>query len=931
MTRRAFLLSLILVLAGVFCFAQESGLRINEFQASNLGTIKDDDGLFSDWIELYNPTAASINLAGWSLTDDASVPKKWVFPDVSLGAGGYLVVFASGNDRRIPGQPLHVGFKLSASGEYLGLNSPTGQVVSVFNPFPEQETDRSYGYYSSAWLTFRSPTPGKLNTDSSVFRYPVPVFSRQRGLYTQPFELTIRCPMSDAAVYYTTDGSAPSPSNGTFYTKPLIVTGTTVLRAIAIGLLPNALKTGDSPIASHTFLFPEQVVQQNNTPAGYPANWGKYSTISGYAIADYEMDPVLMAEPVYAAKVKTALTELPIISLTTNKENFFSSAKDSVTGGIYYWVGSPAGSDRTGRGWERPVSFEYFFASDTVSLQADCGIELHGGHSRVPEKCPKHSFKLVFKNEYGPSRLNFPLFGKENAPDINAFNLRAGFGNTWVHQEPTEQKLGVYCRDEWTKLTQSRMGHLSTHFTHAHLFINGIYWGLFNPSEKPDEEFCESYLGGKKEEYDIIEVDEITGNNVYASAGTLDAWDRLMALLVTPADPASFQRILGNNADGTPNPAFDPLLDMDNFIDYMILNYYGGNSDWDYHNWIAYRNRLTPNKGFQFLCWDSEHMLKNVNANLAPTVKPKSHVYILQQLKLNPNFARMWGDRLQKHCFNGGSLTPEVAAQTCVDALAPIENSIYAESARWGDYRRDVHPWKAGAELYRKDTQFETQKKALFETFFPKRTDVFVGQMKTAGLFPTVSAPLFKVNGSVVLKDTLEQVDQLSMAVASGSVYFTKNDIDPVKWANDGTGVVAESAQLYVAAFSPDKSMTIKARALYQGAWSAMNEKMFMVREPIVGLNSEVQLVAQISVVNAPNPFVNQTTFRYSVPFDAQVRLEMFDVSGRLVSVLVNERMEAGTYEKLYDGSALTRGVYVCRFNVSGSFQHQHVFKISKW
>lgn len=931
MTLRYLLMTFLFLWSSASVFSQGLSLRINEFQASNVATLTDEEGIYSDWIELYNSSTSSVNLTGWSLTDDPAMPRKWVFPNVSLNAGDYLVVFASGNDRRIAGKPLHVGFKLSADGEYLALNAPDGNASTVFNPYPEQAPDQSYGYFNNALVVLKKPSPGKVNSDTSVLRFPAPVVSRQRGLYYQPFDLTLSCPMPNAAIYYTLDGSVPSPSNGTFYTKPLNISGTTVLRAVAIASYPNGLNTDDSPIASHTYLFPSSMAKQNNTPAGYPANWGKYSTLSGYAIADYEMDPVLMAEPAYAAKVETALTELPIISLTTHRDNLFSSEKDSVTGGIYYWVGSPAGSDHTGRGWERPVSFEYFFAPDAVSMQVDCGLELHGGHSRVPEKCPKHSFKLVFKSKYGPSKLRFPFFGKGLADEINAFNLRAGFGNTWVHQEPTEQKLAVYCRDEWAKQTQLLMGQPSTHFNYAHLFINGIYWGLFNPTEKADEDFCSTYLGGSSTEWDVIEVDESVGNKVVASSGTVEAWNRLLALMPSASDPIVYQQIQGKNPDGSMSPSLDPLLDVENFIDYLLLNFYGGNTDWDYHNWIAVRNRYTPDKGFRFICWDSEHMLKSVNENRLTMSNPGVVMGIFQQLRKNPLFVRELGDRMQKHCFNNGSLTPAAGIKTCSALMEVIDNSIYAESARWGDYRKDVHPWKSGAEFYRKDTHFDAQKKVLLETYFPQRTDKFVALMKTAELFPSVSAPLIKVNGSVTTKDTLERVDKLSLSVASGTIYYSKDNSDPVKWANDGSGAVAATAQLYTAAFTPSSSVNIKARALYQGVWSALNEQRFILREPIVGLNPEVELLKQISVTNHPNPFASQTTFRYTIPFDAKVRLEMFDVSGRLVSVLVNEQLDAGSYEMHFDGSELPRGIYLCRFNVSGVHQKQQVFKISKW
>lgn len=120
---------------------------ISEFMASNGKTLADEDGDYSDWIELYNTGSVTVNLNGWYLTDNASQLTKWRLPAVSLPAKGLLVVFASSKNRAVVGAPLHTSFSLGAGGEYLGLIRPDGvTVASAFAPqFPEQFRDVSYG------------------------------------------------------------------------------------------------------------------------------------------------------------------------------------------------------------------------------------------------------------------------------------------------------------------------------------------------------------------------------------------------------------------------------------------------------------------------------------------------------------------------------------------------------------------------------------------------------------------------------------------------------------------------------------------------------------------------------------------------------------------------------------------------------------------
>jgi hypothetical protein len=131
-----------------------AGVVINEFLADNQSGIVDQDSTHSDWIELRNTDATSVNVAGWSLTDDSLSLGKWHFPSVSIPAGGYLLVFASGKDRAVAGQELHTNFSLDNDGEYLALVKPDGTTIAdSYNPYPAQDPDISYGKGASSVIT----------------------------------------------------------------------------------------------------------------------------------------------------------------------------------------------------------------------------------------------------------------------------------------------------------------------------------------------------------------------------------------------------------------------------------------------------------------------------------------------------------------------------------------------------------------------------------------------------------------------------------------------------------------------------------------------------------------------------------------------------------------------------------------------------------
>jgi spore coat protein CotH len=125
----------------------QAQIVLAEFMAKNVSVLKDEDGQYSDWIEVYNNSTNPVNLANWALTDIAGNLTKWLFPATNLGPRQFLVVFASNKDRRVPGAPLHTNFKLDDVGEYLALVAPDGtNIATEFAPtYPPQIADVSYG------------------------------------------------------------------------------------------------------------------------------------------------------------------------------------------------------------------------------------------------------------------------------------------------------------------------------------------------------------------------------------------------------------------------------------------------------------------------------------------------------------------------------------------------------------------------------------------------------------------------------------------------------------------------------------------------------------------------------------------------------------------------------------------------------------------
>jgi hypothetical protein len=167
-----------LLLCISFCcgtpLALGQSVEISEWMAANNSILIDDDDDRSDWIEIHNNSFTAINLEGWSLTDDPEHLDIWEFPSITLFPNGYMVVFASGKDRKAPGAPLHTHFSLAREGDYLALLDPSGNIATEFAPmYPEQFTDVSFGSGVSraeevVLLSEPAPARALIPTDGSL-------------------------------------------------------------------------------------------------------------------------------------------------------------------------------------------------------------------------------------------------------------------------------------------------------------------------------------------------------------------------------------------------------------------------------------------------------------------------------------------------------------------------------------------------------------------------------------------------------------------------------------------------------------------------------------------------------------------------------------------------------------------------------------------
>jgi hypothetical protein len=799
------LLSFVLyLLLAVFMLAEgaysaEVPLVINEFMASNSSCIEDPQGEFDDWIEIHNYGTKAIDIGGFYLTDNLSNPAKWRIPDnnpaaTTIGAGGYLLIWA---DNDIADTGLHANFKLDAGGEEIGLYNSDGVTMIDSIIFANQTTDISFGRYPDTgdnWQVFISPSPAAQNNDEYLGEVAGTKFSHNRGFYEAPFSVTIATETKDATIYYTLDGTEPFDIEGRFltgtaYTAPIPITTTTTLRAMAFkpGFKPSNME-------AHTYIFLDDVLKQNG--AGFPNTWGP-------ARADYQMDPEVVNDPAYHNRIKDDLKAVLTISLVMPVDDWFNRSSDPAVGGIY---ANPAWEDIYREPAERSVSVEFFDPSTSQQFQLQAGVRIAGGSSTGPWNMDKLSMRLKFTGLYGATKLRFPVFGDDATDQFDTLVLDARMNNSWAFVMTGLTRPGVssrdsaqYTRDQYVCDIHNAMGGFSPHGRHVHLYLNGLYWGLYWLHERPDEHFAAAYFGGEDEDYDVLKHNS---GQVINGSGT--DYNRMFSLansgLISDEQYESIQQ----------------YLDVPNLIDYMITNFYVGNTDWAHQNWYATRSHIDPDSRWRYHSWDAEKCLEMLDYNSPHRCRrPKgSPLYLHDHLTLNNEYRMLFADHVHRHFFNDGCLTPDGATNLYHIRLNDVDKAVVGESARWGDNQR--------SRPYTRNIEWIRERDWLLTEYFPKRTSIVLDQFKSRGWYPNIGAPVFGINGTYKHGGQISTDDLLSMSAPAGTIWYTLDGSDP---RSPGTPqqaaiLVPENADKRVIIPSGDISENFKGRGDFDdSAW----------------------------------------------------------------------------------------------------------------
>ena len=825
------------ILATLFCCPAQAELIISEFVADSAGAILDSDGDDSDWIEIHNPTDGTLSTAGLFLTDDRDLLTKWPLPSIDLAPLEYILVFASGKDRRDPTGELHTNFSLAASGEYLALIGADGVTpVAEFADEQRQFFGTSFGFGipedAAAGTTpqlgyLAEPTPRAANAALEFTDFVRDTtFDVDRGFFDAPIDVTIASPTLGSTIVYTTNGDTPTLDEGIQVTSSettapiatVTISTTTPLRAAAFkdGLRPTNIDT-------QTYLFLDDVVVQPEQPEGYPLPWAQLSgRTTVELVGTYEMSPAVVDAVYSRDELKEALRDLPTISIVTDVDNLFDPSR-----------GIQVNPEDAGVRSERRVSVEFIDFDNSPDLQLDAGIRMNGNASRRTDR-PKHNYRLAFRSEYGAGRLRYPVFGENAATDtFNQLVIRGFNGDAWTHPNSDVFTFATYIRDQWYRDSLRAMGYPEVLQREAHVYFNGLYWGVHHIFERIEDEWAAERFGGEDVDWEGFRI--VSGTNIEIIAGTPAEEGALML--------ESWNTVLEAAAEGD-LATVEQFLDLDQFMDYVILNYHGGNGDWDQNN-VRVMRRINPPGKFQWFCHDTERAgfasLSNPGIRVDITRKNTTDAptAVVTNLRRNPRssveFNLRFADRVYKQLFNDGPLTPENGAARWAARADILRNPLKAESARWGDYRDDGNPLTL--------VQWEASLDRELNDWFPERTPITIQQLRNVGLYPPIDPPVFNQHGGSVPNGF-----QVTLSNLDDATYITTDGTDP----RLPDGSISPTASLVTdsTVITISGSQTLKARSLTtEGTFSALTEATFLAGTPLAG-----NLVISELYYNPPGP-----------------------------------------------------------------------------
>lgn len=552
-------LSILLTLS-VLSMAHADNLVINELMTSNAGVAMSPATNFDSWIEIYNPNAKAINLAGMYLSDDATNLTRWQMPDDigSVPAKGFLVIWLGSSEIKSNQTP----FKLDCDGGTICLSDKNGQLITSVT-YPEAYSRTAWARTTDGkeeWKWTADATPGATNS-TAVFastRLEPPVVSVGSQLINSPISFHLDIP-EGATLMYSTDCSVPVA----------VSNDTTIEDNGNVPTWTNWVRNGDCE--------------------GNESTDGQFtvSRTTNYVFRLFK-DGYLPSVPVTRSFILTDRNyTIPIVSIVGD-EHYFTDAMWGID--VNGENGIPGNSSddpvNWNQPWDRPVNFSYISPTEGMLFNQDVNICVSGGWSRsITPRSMKLKSNKIFD---GQNHLDYSFFPQKPYIRSKTLVVRNGGNDVYAGSRFMDPALTTIIQRSGIDLDVQS-------FVQVAEYVNGRFKGILNLREPNNDKFVYANYGYDDEEIEMFE------NGTFKN-GTNEAYKRLLELSERINDAGVYDEV-------------KTLLDIDEFTNYMAAELYIGNDDWPDNNVKAYRS--LQDGRFRFIFFDVDYALNAWGRNLS--------------------------------------------------------------------------------------------------------------------------------------------------------------------------------------------------------------------------------------------------------------------------------------------------------------------------
>lgn len=518
--------------------------------------------------------------------------------------------------------------------------------------------------FHDKWLALEAGEPGASTTAPAS-----PSFSKPSAVTRGAFSLTLSSPGS-AAVYFTTDGSTPTPATAQTYSGPIEIKSTTVIRARAADQAGHLSAT-----SAAAWVFADHVAGQKR-----PADWPE-SVSEGDR--SYPLDPRMRVSDEggggipMTAEVATAFEKAPVVVLALPEDALFGPA------GVY---------ENSTAALRASADVAWM---DSVTGRAggvgEASIRVSGESSRSHDVTLKHSLRLSM-----PATVDAgPVFGTASFPCTQIL-LRHPTQDSWAvsGSHGRHRAKAKYVMDAWASQWLGGQGRSALRHQWVHVFLNGTYWGVYEAVEQHDGAFAARHPDAGAERHLLVPE---AGGRVRAVLGSAEGWQVTLQKL----------RLLSSYGDSSTDEAWEKgseNIDRGGLIDYMLWNWWLGNYDWPLKNWLISHE----GSKWRFISWDAEltgngESASGTAARLA--TDPCGPAAAFTALSRWPRFREAVRSRFAELCANGAPLSASGASKSLEIQEALLTPLIPAESARWGGVYQPVFltpsDWRANLQVLR--------------------------------------------------------------------------------------------------------------------------------------------------------------------------------------------------------------------------------------